>query len=73
MQMASLLKSNDGKKFCTTCQRHKPEEGGIKGESRYRAWRCKDCYEHKSVSIYKSKGQDKNGRRKNYKGKYQPV
>ena len=30
MQMAYLLK-NEGKKFCTTCQRHKPIEGGIQG------------------------------------------
>jgi len=61
MQKEHLLK-NEGKTFCTTCQRHKPTEGGIKGESRYRAWRCKDCKEHRTVSIYKSKGHNNHGR-----------
>lgn len=68
--MAYLLKSNEEKKFCTTCQRHKPKEGGIQGESLYRAWRCKDCHERKTISIYKSKGKNKNGRRTNDKRKY---
>jgi transposase-like protein len=69
MQMAYLLK-NEGKKFCTTCQKHKPEKGGVKGESRFRAWRCKDCHEHRTVSIYKSKGQNINGRTEHNKRKY---
>jgi hypothetical protein len=44
-------------KFCTTCQQHKPIHGGIQKESRFRGWRCKQCAEHKSISIYQSQGK----------------
>lgn len=44
-------------KFCTTCQQHKPLAGGVQKQSRFRGWRCKQCAEHKSESIYKSQGR----------------
>lgn len=44
-------------KFCTSCQSHKPEEGGeMRAGRRFRRWMCKGCAEHKTESIYKSNG-----------------
>lgn len=51
------LKVNMETKFCTTCQQPRPIAGGVEKESRYRGWRCKLCAEHKTISIYKSKGK----------------
>ena len=51
-------------KFCTTCQQQRPLKGGISKEARYRGWRCKECAEHKSESIYKSKGRTRDIQRK---------
>ena len=59
------MKNLNGKmetKFCTTCQSHRPIEGGIAKEARYRGWRCKQCAEHKTESIYKSKGRERDRR-----------
>jgi len=42
------------KRFCTTCQRKKPEEGGYKQPGLMRGWRCEDCLKKRSVSPYLS-------------------
>lgn len=51
------LNDKSSTKFCTTCQAYRPLAGGVSKEARYRGWRCKECAEHKSESIYKSKGR----------------
>lgn len=43
------------KRFCTTCQRKKPEAGGYKQPGLCRGWRCEDCMNKRSVSPYLSK------------------
>lgn len=49
-----LLK-NEGKRFCTSCQRHQILEGGYKDPNSCRGWRCKNCLDKTSISIYASK------------------
>jgi len=42
-------------RFCTTCRKSKPIAGGYKQPGLCRGWRCEDCLNHRSVSIYASK------------------
>ena len=42
-------------RFCTTCRKRKPVAGGYKQPGLCRGWRCEDCLNHRSVSIYASK------------------
>jgi hypothetical protein len=49
-----LLK-NEGKRFCTSCQRHQPIEGGYKKPNSSRGWSCKNCIDKTSISIYATK------------------
>ncbi len=42
-------------RFCTGCQAHRSEEGGITRRARKTArWMCKACAEKKTESIYKA-------------------
>lgn len=45
-------------KFCTSCQKTKPTEGGYMKPIRHATrWVCKDCKDRISRSPYKSKGK----------------
>lgn len=43
------------KRFCTTCQKKKPEDGGYKQPGLCRGWRCEDCMNRRSISPYLNK------------------
>ena len=43
-------------KFCTACQAHREEAGGVTRRGKgYARWMCQQCAEKKSESIYKAK------------------
>lgn len=42
-------------RFCTTCQSHRPEAGGVKTPGSTRSWRCRECSVKATPSIYASK------------------
>ena len=43
------------RRFCTTCQSHKPAEGGLKKPGSPRAWMCEGCRLRTTPSIYKAR------------------
>ncbi len=41
------------RRFCTACQTHRPEEGGVYRKcNRTARWICHECAQLKTVSIY---------------------
>jgi ribosomal protein L37AE/L43A len=42
----------EDKKFCTSCQMHKPVEGGMVQRTKTTRWKCKGCLTKKAPSIY---------------------
>jgi len=43
------------KKYCTTCQTMRNEDGGIWIQSKIKRWQCAPCATRKNISIYASK------------------
>jgi len=42
----------EDRKFCTSCQMHKPVEGGKVLATKNKRWKCKSCLTRKAPSIY---------------------
>lgn len=49
------MSPEEERRFCTSCQRHQPSEGGFKKPSSPRAWMCRGCHERTTPSIYKAR------------------